>query len=348
MKSKKPLWAVIGVLLLLGLGYYFMFARSLTGRALSQEQIENQFPEKIDEDSILPFGYTFGAWPSQFQGEPIVTKLTYQKGPPKKFIEKITQVWRPVEVELQIDGPKTIVAGMDAGGWKACFESALACHSEKKQYVAEIFSDRAEHQADHVELTWFDSLDPTSARGTHLKIETPTYRIDRYTVITESGATQTFSLKTVKGDVGDNARGVFLKILGGLKVKEDLQSSREWIQNKIKSVRLDEVQKIQDPKLRLTRLIQIQNWIYSLLTVDPTHVDPFFHLAGVTHMLAIELMHSKQSYFNSQEAWILSFRPLFETLLAYAKDFPPGNEAMVKNIESLLQDVLYEQNKLTH
>jgi hypothetical protein len=57
-------------------------------------------------------------------------------------------------------------------------------------------------------------------------------------------------------------------------------------------------------------------------------------------------MKSKQTYFPNQEAWILSFRPLFETLLSYAKDFS-GSEQMVKNIEALLQDILIEQNKLS-
>jgi hypothetical protein len=347
MKSKNALLAVLLVSGIAGTAYYFTLGQSLSSKALTTEWIDNQFPEKIDEDAILPFGYTLGAWPSQFEGEPIVTKLTYQKGPPQKFIEKITQVWRPVEVELQIYGPHTIKVGMSSSQWKACYQSAFTCRSEKSAYLKEIFADQDEHQADTTELTWFDSPDPLGPRGTHLKIEAQTYRIDRYTLITETGATQTFSLKTVKGPLGDKARDLFLKTLSGLKVKEDLQSAREWIQNKIKSVSLDEVQKIQDPKLRLTRLIQIQNWIYSLLTVDPTHVDPFFHLAGVTHLLAIELMHSDKIYFNSQEAWILSFRPLFETLLAYAKDFP-NSQAPVKNIEDLLQDLLYEQNKISH
>ena len=345
MKSK------IALLILLAIGvigfFNFYMKSSLTGSALTKEWMENPFPEKFDEDSILPYGYTLGPWPQSFEGEPIVTKLTYQKGPPLKFLEKITQVWRPVEIELEIYGPKTIKEGMTANDWQNCFASAFSCHSEKEFFVSEIFPDRAKHKHDALTLTWVDSLDPLAPRGLHLTIEAPTYQIDRYTFITEKGATQTFSLQSVKTEEGARARALFKKTLSGLKVKEDLQSARAWIQNKIKSVNLDQARSITDPKLRLERLIQIQNWIYSLLTVDPTHIEPFFHLAGVTHMLAIELMRTDQTYFKSQEAWILSFRPLFETLLAYAKDFP-GNQPLVANIESLLQDLLVEQNKLSH
>jgi hypothetical protein len=345
MKSKIAL-PILLVILAIGFFSYSMKS-TLTGSALKKEWFENQFPEKLDEDSILPYGYTLGPWPQSFAGEPIVTKLTYQKGPPLKFLEKITQVWRPVEIELEIFGPKTIKANMTASDWRNCFASAFACHSEKELFVSEIFPDRKQHKRDKVELTWVDSLDPLAPRGTHLQIDAATYQIDRYTFITEEGATQTFSLQSVKTEEGEQARVLFKKTLSGLKVKEDLQSARAWIQTKIKSVNLDQTRSIRDPKLRLERLIQIQNWIYSLLTVDPTHVEPFFHLAGVTHLLAIELLKTDQVYFKSQEAWILSFRPLFETLLAYAKDFP-NDQAIVTNIESLLQDVLVEQNKLSH
>jgi len=346
MKSKKaliPIFSIVGTLLV---GWLWMQS-TLTGHALNKEWLENQLPEKLDEDRVLPFGYTLGLWPAYFEEEPIVTKLTYQKGPPHQFLEKIIQVWRPVEVELEISGPHTIEEGMSASAWRTCFENSFECRSDKKKFLAAIYPDENLHANDSAELTWFDSLDLLAARGTHLKIQSQTYRIDRYTVITEKGATQTFSLKTVKGPIGEKARELFVKTLSGLKVKEDLQSSREWIQNKIKSVRLDEIKNIANPKLRLVRLIQIQNWIYSLLSVDPTQIEPFFHLAGVTHLLAMELLKSKTIYFPNQEAWILNLKPLFETLLAYSKDFP-NSEAPVKNIETLLQDVLYEQNKLSH
>jgi hypothetical protein len=346
MKSKKALVLFLAVGIVAG--FFFFTRNSLINHPLQKEWVENQFPEKLDEDLILPFGYTLGPWPGTFLGEPIVTKLTYQKGPPEKFIERITQVWKPVEVELEIFGPKTIKPGVSASEWRACFESSFICENDKKKFLAEIYPDQKLHAKDETTLTWFDSLDPLAARGLHLSVQTPTYRIDRYTVITEAGATQTFSLKTVKGPVGEQARDLFVKTLSGLKVKEDLASSRIWIQNKIRSVRLDEVRKIRDPKVRLARLIQIQNWIYSLLTVDPTHIEPFFHLAGVTHLLAMELLKTNQTYFPDQEAWILNFRPLFETLLAYTKDFPEPHEELTKNIESLLQDILFEQNKLSH
>ncbi|MBC7396200.1 MAG: hypothetical protein H7333_02060 [Bdellovibrionales bacterium] len=347
MKSKKAPLILLFLVVLAAFAYFFLLKSHPATHALEKEWLENQFPEKLDEDTVLPFGYTLGPWPKTFGGDPIVTKLTYQKGPPVKFIQSLVQVWRPVEIELEIMGPKTIRPELNADGWRKCFESAFNCVSEKKEYLAAIYPEAGSRDDAKVTLTWFDSMDPLAARGTHLKVEMGTYQIDRYTVITEKGATQTFSMKSIRNPVGAEARELLVKTISSLKVKEDLQSAREWIQNKIKTVKLDDVKKITDPKLRLARLIQIQNWIYSVLTVDPTQVAPFFHLAGVTHLLAMDLLHNEKKYFDNQEAWILSLRPLFETLIAYAKDFP-NSEAEVKNIEALLQDVLYEQNKLSH
>ncbi len=344
MKSKKAL--ILGLLSISVLMITFLALRpnALVNHALSVEWLDNRFPENPNDDTILPFGYTLGPWPEYFMGEPIVTRLTYQKGPPQKFIQTQTQIWKPVEVELEIDGPRTLIPGFTANQWKECFSKSFACISEKGKYLEFVFPDRAQHQKDEVTLTWLESQNPISARGTHLTITAKTYQIDRYTIITDSGALQSFSLKSVSNPIGLQARELFLKTLASLKVKEDLGSARAWIQNKVAGVNLDEVRKIQNPKMRLERLILIQNWIYSLLSVDPTHAEPFFHLAGVTHLLAIELMHSKQKYFENQEAWITSLKPLFETLILYVKDFP-GSEAQVKNIESLLQDILLEQNK---
>ncbi len=348
MKSKKGLLILV-LIVIFAFGSWYAFGRGnpLVAHALEAETLDNTFPEKLDEDTVIPYGYTFGVWPKDFQGDPIVTKMTYIKGPPQKFIQEMTQVWKPVEVELALYGPRTIDPKFGASDWRNCFESGFSCKSQKSQYLSYIFPDQKQHSHDQVKLTWFDSLDPIGARGTHLVIKAQTYQIDRYTVITQAGAVQSFSLKAVNGDVGDQARALFLKTLSSMKVKDDLTSSRDWIQNKIKSVNLGQVQHITDPKLRFIRLIQIQNWIYSLLSVDPTHIEPFFHLAGVTHMLAMELLKTDQKYFEGQEAWILSFKPLFETLLRYAKDFPDSKRE-TENISALLQDILFQQSKMSH
>ncbi len=350
MKSKKLDWKLIvtGMLVLLALtGAFRLYLnqRAPLAGALEKEWLERRFPEKVDtEDAgwqVLPFGYTLGPWPDRFRNEPIVTKLTYIKGPPKKFIQSITQLWRPVEAELTMMGPKTIIGGMKQGEWKNCFESSWSCSPQKRKLYELVSSDKSDGVLE--KSTWFDHLEPDGPRGVHLHWNFPKYRIDDFIILTENGIAQNFELKTVKSEVGNDARTLLYLTLGSLRVNENLQSSREWVQNRISAVNLDGIRSQKDAKTKLTRLIHAQNRLFSMLTIDPTQVAPFFHLAGVTHLFALELMKLESAYFENQESWILNAKPNLDSLLKYSKDF--GEDSVPKQIEALIQDVLLQQSR---
>lgn len=312
---------------------------------LEKEWLDEKFPESVDSENsnwtVLPFGYTLGPWPRTFRQEPVLTELNYHKGPPKKFIQSMTQLWTPVEVELTLLGPKTLVDGVGQNQWKNCFESRFACASDKKKFL-EYLSRKP--SADHlVSVKWFDHLDPQGPRGIHLYWEFSKYRFDDFVLITHSGIVQGFLLKTVKSEAGDEARTLFYQILGNLKVKEELAGSRDWIQNKIRTVQLKQIQKLPSQKEKLVKLIETQTWLSSLLSVDPTQIAPFFHLAGVTHLLSLELIRLQTQYFQNQEAWILAQKPNLEQILKFSKDFE--NETVTRQIEDLLQDFLLQRQK---
>jgi hypothetical protein len=345
MKFKKTLISLF-VISLIGSFYLFLHSSPLES-SLKNEVLSNYFPEKPDDDLILPFGYTLGPWPKAFRGEPIVTKLTYLKGPPQKFIDSMTQIWRPVEVELSILGPKTVLPEFMIKDWRNCFKSEFFCSKEKKLFWERVFPDSKAHQSDRIHATWFESMDPLGARGVHLAVTTPTYQIDRFAVITPKGSVQVFSLKSVLNGPGAEARELFIKTLGSLKVNDDLSSSRAWIEGKLRAVNLETIKKIADQKSRFDKLILVQTWIYSYLSVNPTALESFYHLAGITHRLAMDLLKTKTPLFENQEAWILSFQPLLSTLIRYAKDFPKS-ENQVKSMEALLEDFLLQQSRLTH
>jgi hypothetical protein len=359
--SRKLIVGAVLVLTAFAGGAYVFQSGNVLTKALPIEWVDNHFPKKIDEEpnpnptaetqswTILPFGYTLGPWPNFFKGQPIVTNLTYQKGPPKKFIQNLVQIWRPAEIELALEGPRTLDAKMTASAWKRCFGSQFLCRSDKKAFLGYAYPELLKNPKMPVIITWFESLDPLAARGVHFHVDFETYTVDRYTVITERGALQNFSLKAVKTPMGDEAKALFVKIIGGLKVRDALSGSRTWIQGKIQSVQLEQIRAINDPKLRMIKLIQVQNWIFSLLSVDPTLIAPFFHLAGVSHLLAMDLLRSKTRFFESQESWILQSKPLLETLIRYANDFEitPANQEAIKNMEALLQDFLLTQERMT-
>ncbi len=344
MKFKKTLITLF--LLSLGGSLYLFFQSSPLYSSLKIEVLNNYFPEKPDDDRILPFGYTLGPWPKDFRGEPIVTKLTYKKGPPLKFIDTLTQIWRPVEVELAITGPKTVVPGFKINEWRTCFQSEFSCSNEKILFWDRVFPEERKHAGKTIRATWFESPDPRGVRGVHLVVRTDTYEIDRFAVIVPNGSVQVFSLKSILNGPGIEARESFLKIMGSLKVNEDLANSRAWIEGKIKGVNLERIKKIPNLKERFEKLILVQNWIFSYLSINPTELDSFYHLAGITHRLAMDLLKTRDRVFENQEAWILNFHPLLSTLIRYAKDFS-ASETRVKSMEALLEDFLLKQSKLS-
>jgi len=356
MKSKK-LNFVFGVsLLILLLGALWIYLSSLNPLAgtLDQEWLDQRYTgqtEGGDSDwQLLPFGYTFGPWPAEFKNEPIVTKLTYEKGPPSLFLQSMTQLWQSIEIELTLLGPHTLSPNMNQSDWKSCFQSHFLCNSKRwliMKYIAHKKTDGKLAQ-----VTWFDQQDPNAPRGVHLLWDHPQYQIHDFVVITEKGIAQGFELKTVKTDIGDQAVKTLYQILGSMKVDENLKNSRSFIQDKIKPVELAKIQNIADEKSRLKKLIEVQGWLFSLLSVDPSQVTPFFHLAGVTHLFALDLLKAKTHYFENQESWILYARPNLNALQKYAADFDHGTgpESMPKQIEALIQDVLLveDQNSSKH
>jgi hypothetical protein len=344
MKSKKPLLALF---LISSLGASILLLTSSPLRSRLPIEILPAPSAQVAEnsDQTLPFGHTLGTWPASFRGEPIVTRLTYIKGPPDKFIDQMMQVWRPVEVELTLLGPKTISPRLNLDGWRSCFQSEFSCSNEKDLFWAKVFPDQKTLEKKRIRATWFESPNRTGPHGVRLLIEADTYRIDRFAVITPNGTTQVFSLKSVLNPIGQEARDLFLRTMGGLQVSDELDPYRISIENKLKNVNIEGVKKLSDPRSRLERLILVQNWIYSYLSVNPGSMESYFHLAGITHRLAMDLLNAKKRYFENQEAWIVSFQPLLGTLIRYAKDFP-NSEPHVKNMEALLQDFLLKQSQI--
>jgi hypothetical protein len=329
------------------------------------ENIASFFPESIDQTHspyvTLAFGYTFGPWPKQFLDQPIVMKLPYQKGPPDQFIPKMTAVFAPIDAELQIDGPRTALApnsqkALSDIEWKVCFSSRFSCVGDKKAFHKTFYQDlsrwREGSKKDRLDYSWFESDDPRGARGVHVHYQNTSIAVDRYILLTESGSGQSFTLKTTRTEVGESAREVFQKILGGLRVSTDLSNARAWTREQLKQVSLAKVRRFTPLAVRLSELIRIQTLLYSQLSIDPTQADAFLHLAGVTHLFGMDILKTREKIWESQEAWTKEIQPTLRTLMRYVRDFStdttPNRDAIQKNIEALLQDVLLLEKRLSH
>jgi len=304
------------------------------------------------EWEVISFGYHLVPWPKRFQGDPIVTTFDYQKGPPAKFISKLTQIWSPGNAELVIEGPRTPEAGVSVTQWKSCLQSVF-CVDRKRRFVDSVLRDLQKHRPRLKKGVWFESDTLDAGRGLDLEIDLDSEILERIVLITDAGNTQNFTLRTSKNEIGEAARELFRKIRGSFMVKDDLRNPREWISTRLRGVELAKIHAISDPKVRYAKLIETQNLLFSQIAIDPRNVAPFFHLAGVTHLLGMSLLKEKKSYFKNQESWILLVQPLLSALIQYVGDFQDGGKekgergAALANMGSLLQDFLLLKKKLS-
>lgn len=311
-------------------------------------------PNEVEKSNWVKtsYGYHLAYWPISFQGSPIITTMDYRKGPPKNFISEMTQVWGTGQGELRIEGPRTPKAGYGAIEWRSCLNS-LFCFSGQNLFNDRLVRDLFSERSRLISASWFEVDVLGGARGIHLRFDLGDRELDRYIMITDQGNTQNFTLRSTKNEAGAEARAVMKKILRGMRLTDDLKSPRDWVASRLKSVQLAEVSRIADAQKKYSRLIEIQNLLFSQLAVDPRAMAPFFHLGGVVHLMGMHLAKEKKVYFPNQESWSNSVQPLLTSLIQYVGDFPDTGKtqaeraAIISNLESLLQDYLVLKKKLT-
>ncbi len=329
---------------------------SLLHGAIEEETYEIAIPEDLDRDGgaymTLSFGYHLVPWPKTFNGDPVVSTMDYQKGPPLKFITRMSQIWSPGNAEVVIEGPRTPEAGVSVNQWKSCLQSAF-CVGKKQRFIEVVLRDLVKQRSKLSKMAWFESTALDAGRGLRLEFDLGAEAMERFVMITDGGNTQNFSIRYAKNQIGEAARDQFRKVMKGFTLRDDLQTPREWISTRLKTVNLSKISAIPDPALRYQKWIETQNLLFSQIAVDPRAVAPFFHLAGVTHLLGMSLLKEKKTYFKNQESWSLLVQPLLSTLIQYVGDFPETGKqkgersAALANMDSLLQDYLLLKKKLS-
>jgi hypothetical protein len=359
MSSVQIKWVFL-ILSLLGIaqgGRLWWYERhSLIHGTLPEESYEVSIPEDIDRDSggfmTLSFGYHLVPWLKAFHGDPVVSTMEYQKGPPSKFITRMSQIWSPGNAEVIIEGPRTPEAGVTVNQWKSCLQSVF-CVARKNRFIEVVLKDLIKQRPKLKRVVWFESQALDAGRGLHLEFDLDQEMLERFVMITDAGNTQNFSIRYAKNEIGEDARDQFRKLMTGFTLRDDLKTPREWISTRLKGVDLSKIALIADPKLRYQKWIETQSLLFSQIAIDPRNVAPFFHLAGVTHLLGMSLLKEKKTYFKNQESWILLVQPLLSTLIQYVGDFPDSGKekgergAALANMDSLLQDYLLLKQKLS-
>lgn len=353
----------------------FMPPLSLPGSTSDSRSAPDPYQQGEDRWAVMPFYYSMGAWPRTFQGKDVFYTLPYEKGPPIRFTGEVVARWSMPEVRVAFEGPKTPLKrdhslfsrteveqcvtrwfGGSLGGIMDCLdlrEAVLERHIDALRLIHPVGWS----------IKWLRVSNPAlspdeQVQGIYLSAWNGSYGQDRFILVTEKGAQQTFILSYTISPEGNHAQELFQKAIRSLRVSDDLSPGRAWVDTSLERVRLQDLAPVetsfyhQDYPSFLhfaSRIADIQSLLISKITVDPESYDAYFHLGGTSLLLARYAATQKKlpstDLDPARASRILDLlsqaKPLVRTAYRYARDIGPGDRRT-----ALLQSYWFDARKL--
>ncbi|MBI2711707.1 MAG: hypothetical protein HYX41_02425 [Bdellovibrio sp.] len=326
--------------------------------------VELPASEAQNENSAIPLFYSLGSWPKTFQEKPVFYDVLYEKGPPNRFIGHITARLGLSRSKLTIEGPKTPEGLGGRNDIRRCFvessfsssfwgclaikDRLLSRHIEEMKKVFGLWPAKWN-------VRWFSVK--AGAEGVWLTAFGENFTQDRFILINSNGSQQALILTRpipAQTETDSSAHSVsseeleyskvmstVLDLMGSLKTLGFLNQGREWINQKLQQIHLDQLQAIQDPTEKIKLLAEIQLFLLSSISVDPASFESYFHLAGTSYLLF--QMAPKDSPTRAVAL------QNFETSRKYARDllssdlaqqnFGPNVQEQMHQIEQLAKEI---------
>ncbi len=277
---------------------------------------------------VTPFFYLMGAWPGAFEGHPVLWSLPYEKGPPQHFVGHIVARWDSPDIRLTLEGPLTPVRELLPETLESCVAGPLAqrlsprCLHLRTTVLGKHLREMGMEAGPGArwELRWFDVQNPglpasERPRGLFLSATGRVRTQERFVLIHPKGSTQTLILdRPSEGSRAEAAHQLAVETLRTQRFSGTLEAGRAWVDREIETIRLADLQKEPDTEKRILRLGQVQSTLLSKISVDPRGYDAFFHLGGVSFLLA------RQAREASNVDWAAAAKPMLQSALRYARD----------------------------
>jgi hypothetical protein len=122
-------------------------------------------------------------------------------------------------------------------------------------------------------------------QGIYLRATSETQIMDRWVLINAHGTHQSIVLIRPNSNEGESAYSFIDQSIRSIKMDHQLESGRELINQALSEIDLDEIQKESNLNTRLNRLLDIQTLLISKLSLEPSSMETFFHLAGTSSLL---------------------------------------------------------------
>ena len=245
---------------------------------------------------MAPFFYTLGSWPRSFENAPIFYELPYEKGPPLRFVGHIVARWEAPDIKVTLEGPKTSelkeVDFGTRGKIKKCLVRGLltpTCLNLREATLARHINEMQRLSPRKWRISWFEvdnAVIPEAERpqGVYISAQNGERFEERYILITARSTHQTMMLSSAHAPLGklDGARELFQKAIRSLRVLDELNSGKAWVDREIQDTRLEKFAK----KDIVSRFQKVQTLLVSKISVDPGTFETYFHLAGTSLILA--------------------------------------------------------------
>jgi hypothetical protein len=277
-----------------------------TNPALARFNVKTMFPfipETTETWRVVPFYFATGAWPTGFDGKPVLYEVPYEKGPPNIFIGHIKARWSMPDTIVTIEGPRTppSLAKTPEQAFtliRNCILSqALSCLSTRKELLdRHIREMNQELNAPFPllskikwTLNWFEVNNPAlpekeRSRGIRLTARLNDKTSERYLLVNPRGAIQTFALIAGKQNAA-TAQELLTQIVGSLRLAEEINTGRAWINKSISETSLGTLRSITDPDKLVREISNLELLLIAKLSVDPASLDSYFHLGGIASIL---------------------------------------------------------------
>ncbi len=333
--GRANVWVAITAALVFTLGAsFYLWMRDPTVRPFRTDTLALFAPDlKTSPDwQVIPFFYATGAFPARLfakVGEPskeskaelsVEFSLPYEKGPPTRFLGKITAYWRELDSRLTMTGPLSVASPATPDELRTCFSGWFRCLSDRrtiwKNSVAPQISGRT-----LVEEAWFTTDNPflgTDERpqGIYVRTSADRGRIrEGYFLIGPKMAIQAFILDRPARAEGDLASETLRKIVGSLRLSGDLGAPRAFINPKLAALRIG-------PESSLAALVAAEGYLLAKVSIEPKEAESFYHLGG----LALTLFHAAKREGRVELA--ASSKTIVKSALKFARDVDPNSKRL--------------------
>jgi hypothetical protein len=312
------------------------------GWAIAEDWRLDQSGDSLNSQDwiVTPFFYALGAWPRSFDGKPVFYGLPYAKGPPDHFVGHVIARWDSPDIRVVFEGPKTpepFTRGFEPREnlYRCLTELPTSVSCVKQRALA---LDRHLREMKIVsprswDIRWLTVRNPAivnseQVQGVYISAVGQYRAEDRFVMILPNGANQAVTLDYPINATGTEAKNLFLSSLKSLRTSSDLSQGRRWVDERLNTIKLDELKDIKNPHELVDRIAEIQTVLISKISVDPKTYESYFHLAGTAGLLERYAIREKRN------DWAAVAKPLIQSLYMYSKDLAPGDERTTQ-IENL-------------